>query len=264
MLGRHSPQGELFRPDNVHLQHVGRDSLYGFLAEQRHRLFRDEVVAKVMPRPKRKGVEYTAADFDVDFERGVATCPAGQSSSSDSRDPKTGERAFGFSRKHCSNCQLRGKCTTAKTSARKLHLSGHYRQLEALRELQQTADFKARYRRCTKVEHRIARLEQLGIRQARYFGRAKVAYQLAVAATVRQPGAGDGGRESAASRLVGRLGSRSGRADRRNSPGCRLSCRRFLQQSQCRVRQGRTRAASSSCGLNWGLLGCVSRGPADK
>ena len=35
-----------------------------------------------------------------------------------------------------------------------------------------------------RSEHRIARLEQLGIRQARYFGRAKVAYQLAVAATV--------------------------------------------------------------------------------
>ena len=42
MLGRHSPQGELFRPDNIHMDHVGRDSLYGFLAQERHRLFRDE------------------------------------------------------------------------------------------------------------------------------------------------------------------------------------------------------------------------------
>ena len=33
----------------------------------------------------------------------------------------------------------------------------------------------------------------------------------------------------------------------------------ILAQSRCRVRQGRTRTASSSCGLNWGLLGRASR-----
>ena len=42
MLGQHSPQGELFRPDNLHLQHVGRDTFYGFLADRRHHLFRDK------------------------------------------------------------------------------------------------------------------------------------------------------------------------------------------------------------------------------
>ena len=34
------------------------------------------------------------------------------------------------------------------------------------------------------VEHRLARLMQLGIRQARYFGRAKTRFQLYLAATV--------------------------------------------------------------------------------
>ena len=52
MLGRHSPQGELFRPDNVHLQHVGRDSLYGLSAEQRHRLFRDEDYEAAAPQSR--------------------------------------------------------------------------------------------------------------------------------------------------------------------------------------------------------------------
>lgn len=42
MLGRHSPQGDLFRPDNIHLDRVGRESIYSFLAQQRHRLFRDK------------------------------------------------------------------------------------------------------------------------------------------------------------------------------------------------------------------------------
>jgi transposase len=50
MLGRHSPQGELFRPDNVHLDHVGRDTIYGFLAQQRHRLFRDQAFADLYRR----------------------------------------------------------------------------------------------------------------------------------------------------------------------------------------------------------------------
>ena len=34
------------------------------------------------------------------------------------------------------------------------------------------------------VEHRLARLAQLGIRQSRYFGRAKTKFQLYLAATV--------------------------------------------------------------------------------
>ena len=41
MLGHQSPQGELFRPDNLYLDHVGRDSFHGFLATSRHQLFRD-------------------------------------------------------------------------------------------------------------------------------------------------------------------------------------------------------------------------------
>ena len=41
MLGRQSPQGELFRSDNLYADYVGRDSFYGFLNEHRHELFRD-------------------------------------------------------------------------------------------------------------------------------------------------------------------------------------------------------------------------------
>ena len=42
MLGRQSPQGELFRSDNLYADYVGRDSFYGFLREYRQELFRDE------------------------------------------------------------------------------------------------------------------------------------------------------------------------------------------------------------------------------
>ena len=40
------------------------------------------------------------------------------------------------------------------------------------------------YRQRRVVEHRLARLVQLGIRQSRYFGRAKTKFQLYLAATV--------------------------------------------------------------------------------
>ena len=46
-------------------------------------------------------------------------------------------------------------------------------------EAKARADFDIRW-----VEHRLARLVQLGIRQARYFGRAKTRFQLYLAATV--------------------------------------------------------------------------------
>ena len=56
--------------------------------------------------------------------------------------------------------------------------------MQQARTLQQSEAF-ARYRqRGVVVEHRLARLVQLGIRQARYFGRAKTRVQLYLAATV--------------------------------------------------------------------------------
>ena len=56
--------------------------------------------------------------------------------------------------------------------------------LQAARAFQRSEAF-APYRKWRQVaEHRIARLMQLGMRQARYFGRAKTLYQLFMAAMV--------------------------------------------------------------------------------
>jgi hypothetical protein len=56
--------------------------------------------------------------------------------------------------------------------------------LQAAREFQASPAF-GEYRRLRQVaEHRIARLGQLGIRQARYFGGAKTLFQLCMAAAV--------------------------------------------------------------------------------
>ena len=45
MLGKHSPQGDLFGADTQYLKFVGEDSFYGFLAREGRKLFRDEDLA---------------------------------------------------------------------------------------------------------------------------------------------------------------------------------------------------------------------------
>ena len=45
----------------------------------------------------------------------------------------------------------------------------------------------ARYRERVKVAHRIGRCIQLGARQARYLGKTKLAFQIAMIATVANP-----------------------------------------------------------------------------
>ena len=56
--------------------------------------------------------------------------------------------------------------------------------MQEARALQQSEAFAGYRQRRVVVEHRLARLVQLGIRQARYFGRVKTKFQLYLAATV--------------------------------------------------------------------------------
>jgi hypothetical protein len=56
--------------------------------------------------------------------------------------------------------------------------------LQQARALQRTEAFDEYRKRRQVAEHRLARLVYLGVRQARYFGRAKTCFQLLLAATV--------------------------------------------------------------------------------
>src|SRR5437899_11460692 len=42
MMGERSAQDKLFAADHIYLDYVGRDTLYGYLAQHRGQLFRDE------------------------------------------------------------------------------------------------------------------------------------------------------------------------------------------------------------------------------
>ena len=108
-----------------------------------------KVIAKVPKPPKSKSVEFTVEDFDIDLKRGVAKCPAGNTSSGYHQSTDEAHK-FSFSRKDCTSCPLRPKCTSSKVGSRKLSVSANYDELRALRAQQRTSDFKRSYRRRTQ------------------------------------------------------------------------------------------------------------------
>jgi transposase len=166
------------------LEEVLGDTAYGDL-ETRESIaaLGAEVIAKAPPGT-RQGM-FNRTDFRDDPRRGVARCPAGKRSirreAVPGNDP--GWR-YVFSRKDCSPCPLREQCTKSRAAARVLQITEKTEALWRLRRLQKTKRFRRRYRKRVVVEHRIGRLVQLGVRQAKYFGKTKTGFQIALAATV--------------------------------------------------------------------------------
>jgi len=149
------------------------------------------LVAKVAERPN--GGRIPKEDFQIDLEKQTCTCPAGQECRTlgpigGGKGPN-GEsqerRGFKFDAAVCSACPLREDCVKAAPGkGRTVSLHPQEKLLQEARAFQQSAAF-APYRQLRQVaEHRFARLMQLGLRQARYFGRIKTLYQLLMAATV--------------------------------------------------------------------------------
>lgn len=103
----------------------------------------------------------------------------------DREDTDRKAAAFHFDPTTCAACAQRAHCVKAGPGkGRTVTLHPQEQLLQAARAFQKSAAF-APYRAARQVvEHRIARLMQLGMRQARYFGRTKTLFQLLMAATV--------------------------------------------------------------------------------
>ena len=156
--------------------------------------FADEerkLVAKV-GRHGRRG-QIPKKEFQINLEDMTCTCPAGQTTHTLIKAGKWTDRhgkkhqlwAFLFDAGFCSTCARRPECVWAKGhQGRSIRLHPQERLLQEAREFQESAAFKE-YRQIRQTaEHRLARLVQLGMRQARYFGRRKTLFQLLMAATV--------------------------------------------------------------------------------
>ena len=80
---------------------------------------------------------------------------------------------------------LKERCVgSGKGSGRTVRLHPQEAILQLARALQNSEGYAEYRQRRVVVKHRLARLVQLGVRQARYFGRTKTLFQLLMAATV--------------------------------------------------------------------------------
>jgi len=149
------------------------------------------LIAKVPGRPDK--AYFPKEDFRIDLEAGTCTCPAGQVTQVSRRlkrhpDGQGGwQRPWGFvfDAPVCGACALRAKCVASKKGkGRTVSLHPQEALLQQARALQHSEAFGEYKKRRQVSEHRLARLVQLGIRQARYFGRVKTLFQLLLAATV--------------------------------------------------------------------------------
>ncbi len=151
--------------------------------------------AKVPVLPNHGGFPKTAFHIDLEARPGhpgpTCTCPGGHTTAKLAPTGR-GRQVFVFPVAVCAACPLRPQCltepngqtSTARRTGRTILLHPQEALLQAARAFQQSPAFANVRRRRQTVEHRLARLVQLGIRQARYVGHAKTLFQLALGATV--------------------------------------------------------------------------------
>jgi hypothetical protein len=139
-----------------------------------------ELVAKV-PQERAIGGLFPKSAFVLDLLHHTVTCPAGHCLAKFTREPDGG-KLFHFGAR-CRSCPLRQQCTTA---ARGRSVSVHPQEgmLQEARAYQESAEGRAHLRERVVVEHRLARLGQMGMGQARYLGRAKTGCQLLLLSTI--------------------------------------------------------------------------------
>jgi len=128
------------------------------------------------------GGRFPKTAFTIDLSGGTCSCPGGQTTA-DLRRTSGGQQGFVFAAAACAACPLRARCV-AGAGGRTIALHPQEALLQEARAFQASPGFAAVRRRRQAAEHRLARLVQLGIRQARYVGRPKTLFQLAMAAAV--------------------------------------------------------------------------------
>jgi len=140
-----------------------------------------ELVAKV-PKPATRAGQLPKSQFDIDTLAGTVTCPGGHTTSHSTRltitqhgQPATA-RVFHFDAAACASCPLKSQCTSS--AHRSITVGPQEDLLADARVAQGTAHVHKQLGKRQKVEHRIARLKQLGMGRSRYRGRRKTALQL--------------------------------------------------------------------------------------
>jgi len=113
------------------------------------------------------------------------TCPGGHTVQGSTPRSRAGQssRKFEFPAVVCAACPLRPQCVKGK-GGRTITVHPQEALLQRSRAYEATDEFREDVIRRQVVEHRIARLAQLGIRKSRFFGRQKTKFQLLMASAV--------------------------------------------------------------------------------
>jgi Transposase DDE domain/Transposase domain (DUF772) len=139
------------------------------------------LTAKVPVR--RNGDCFPKSEFAIDLEKREVCCPAGQTTN-DYRSAGEGQGGrFVFADATCQTCPLRPQCVRGQ-GPRSISIQAEEALQQRARTHNQTEAGRQSLRERVVVEHRIARLVQLGIRKSRYFGRTKTCLQVVMAAVV--------------------------------------------------------------------------------
>jgi hypothetical protein len=141
-----------------------------------------ELVARLPARPEG---QLSKDEFEIDLERDCVTCPGGHTLQGSTPRSREGQRwrRFQFPAAVCAACPLRPQCVKGK-GGRQLTIHPREALLQQARAYEATDEFREDAIKRQVVEHRIARLAQLGLRKSRFFGRRKTKFQLLMAAAV--------------------------------------------------------------------------------
>ncbi len=165
------------------VEQVLADTAYGS-AENRLQ-FEAQGVDLVAKAPKRAENGFFSKDrFEIDLEAMSCRCPAGQVTHNLIHKNQP-ERSFRFPAQTCAGCPLRSQCYSPHSRrGREVWLHREEQVLAKARARQRSPGFATLWRQRQVVEHRLARLVQLGMRQARYRGRQKTLFQALLTAAV--------------------------------------------------------------------------------
>jgi transposase len=129
------------------------------------------------------GNAFIAKDFQIDWERQSATCPAGQRSqfwlpAIDSHGQPVIQ--IKFAKRDCRGCSLQTQCTRATPPRRALTVPrfAQYQALQAARERETTQAYAELYARRSGVEGTLSLgVRMFDLRRARYLGKTKLHLQ---------------------------------------------------------------------------------------
>lgn len=129
------------------------------------------------------GQGFDLACFSIDWQAQQVTCPRGQTSQSWRRRTTSDHHEVievRFAKADCQACPSRAQCTRGKTHPRllKFGLQPDHEALQANRQRQKGADFKARYKIRAGVEGTVSQgVRSFDLRHSRYIGLAKTHFQ---------------------------------------------------------------------------------------